>query len=345
MGRKIRKGVKYIIIVLLVVIIIGFIFPTWTKKIEGNNSISELKQIEVNGTKLDLMIRGNNQDAPILLFVHGGPANSEIPYVTKYQDLLEQSFVVVHYDQRGSGKSYHFTEEYNEYCIQDYVEDLAAVTDYLRERFGKEKVILAAHSFGTYISTLTANKYPEKYTAYIGIGQMADIQESEIDSLNFCIKKAKEKGNEKDYKYLQSIREEVESQTRITPRAYVRKYGGTALKIDDTKDLIHGLLFGTEYNFYDILTYVVGALRSQRPLIKQSQEKPLPEVVQELKLPFYFVMGEQDYMTSVSAASHYFSKITCDYEHELIVYPGCAHFPQFEEKEKFYEWMKETFGE
>lgn len=344
MRDKIKKGAKCVIIVFFAVVIIWLIVPTWTEKIDSSDGISELSKIQVNGTKINLMIRGNHVDNPILLFVHGGPANSEIPYVTKYQDLLEQSFIVVHYDQRESGKSYHFMEDYGDLCIQDHIEDLAAVTDYLRERFRKEKVILVGHSFGTYIATITASQYAEKYIAYIGIGQLADPLESELDSLNFCIQQAENKGNKKDYEYLQSIREEVESKKIITPRKYVRKYGGAALKIDDTRDLVNGLLFGTEYNLYDVLTYGIGALRSQKPLIKEEQENPLPQIVRELKLPFYFIMGEQDYMTSVSAASHYFTQISCEYEHEMIVYPDCAHFPHFEEKEKFYEWMHKTFG-
>ena len=47
----------------------------------------------------------------------------------------------------------------------------------------------------------------------------------------------------------------------------------------------------------------------------------------------------KDHMTSTKAAEHYFETISCAYEHEIIIYPGCAHFPQFEEKEKFYEWL------
>ena len=100
------------------------------------------------------------------------------------------NFTVVHYDQRASGKSYHFFEDYSNLSTDLLVEDLLAMTDYISERLGKEKVILMGHSSGTYIGMQAAYKAPEKYEAYIGIGQMSDTVESEMDSLNYVIEQA-----------------------------------------------------------------------------------------------------------------------------------------------------------
>lgn len=164
--------------------------PTWTPTITGDNAISELSAIEINGTKLKLMIRGKDKGNPIIIFAHGGPGCSEIPYVRKYQDLLENDFTIIHYDQRASGKSYHFFEDYSNLSAETHVDDLLALTDYVSERFHQEKVILIGHSYGTYIGTQAAAQAPEKFTAYIGIGQIGDQSASELESLNFCISEA-----------------------------------------------------------------------------------------------------------------------------------------------------------
>ena len=87
---KIKKTVKWLVIALLLLLMVGLFRPTWTPKISGENGISELREVEVNKSSLEIMVRGNNRNNPIVLFVHGGPCCSEIPYVTKYQDLLEQ---------------------------------------------------------------------------------------------------------------------------------------------------------------------------------------------------------------------------------------------------------------
>ena len=107
--KKKTVRVKIIVAILIVfTLVIELLSPTWTPKIKGNNSVSELRKVQINGTDIEMMIRGNNKDNPVIIFVHGGPCCSEIPYVRKYQDTLEKSFTIVHYDQRGSGKSYEF---------------------------------------------------------------------------------------------------------------------------------------------------------------------------------------------------------------------------------------------
>ena len=92
---------------------VALVFPTWTSQINRENSISTLEQVEINGSGHEIMIRGKDKNNPVIIFVHGGPGTSEIPYAQKYQKLLEEKFTVVNYDQRGSGKSYHFFEDYS----------------------------------------------------------------------------------------------------------------------------------------------------------------------------------------------------------------------------------------
>jgi hypothetical protein len=47
-------------------------------------------------------------------------------------------------------------------------------------------------------------------------------------------------------------------------------------------------------------------------------------------------------MTSSHAAKDYFDKLKADNK-EFIAFNHSAHYPQFEEKEKFYKWMCDTF--
>lgn len=328
-----------------IILLVGLalIFPTWTPKIDGVNSIGVLEQVQINGTSHELMIRGQDKNNPIVIFVHGGPGVSEIPYVTKYQDLLEKNFTIVHYDQRASGKSYHFGEDYSNLSTDLLVKDLLTLTDYISNRFNQKKVILASHSFGTYIGIQAAQQAPEKYEAYIGIGQMSDTLESELDGLNFTIDQAKLSGNTTDVEYLRGLTEKVQSGDIYTPRDYVRKYGGAARLIDDIADMDNGLLFGPEYNLLDRLRYYRSVSYSQEILIGQAFTKPLPTIVTKLDLPVYFIMGQYDYMTSTKAAKTYFDQIDAN-KKEFITYDQSAHYPQFEEKEKFSKWMEDSFA-
>ncbi|MFJ7972011.1 alpha/beta hydrolase [Psychrobacillus sp. NPDC096389] len=336
-----KKVIKYVGLILIISLVIALFSPTWTQQIKGESSISELEQVEINGSKHEIMIRGNDKDNPVILVVHGGPGTPEIPYVDTYQDTLETSFTVVHYDQRASGKSYHFLEDYSNLSTGLLVEDLLAMTDYISERLGKEKVILMAHSAGTYIGMQAAEIAPEKYEAYIGIGQMSDTVESEINGLNYVIGQAQKEGNTEDVLYLQGLTEQIKNGQMVTPRNYVMKYGGSTRLIENPGDNL-SVLMSSEYNLLDVIRYNYGMSFTQQKLLKDILDNPLPTIVTSLEIPFYFVMGKHDYMTSSNAVKNYFDKIEAN-QKEFISFDQSAHYPQFEEKEKFYEWMVDTF--
>ncbi|MFC3746907.1 alpha/beta fold hydrolase [Paenibacillus sp. GCM10012306] len=341
--RKVKRILLYLGLAILLLVGIGLIFPTWTPAIKGENSISELKQVEINGTGHELMIRGQDKSNPVVIFVHGGPGVSEIPYVTKYQDELEKHFTIVHYDQRATGKSYHFGEDYSNLTSDLLVKDLLVLTDYISDRLDKKKVILMGHSFGTYIATQAVQQAPEKYEAYIGIGQMADTVESELDALNYMIDQAKSSGNTTDVQHLQGLTDKIQSGEQLAPRDYLRKYGGAARLIDEATDIRDGFLFGPEYNLLDIIRFYRGLFYSQDTLLKPAMDKPLPSLVTKLNLPVYFIMGKYDYMTSADSAHKYMEKLEAP-QKELIIYDQSAHYPQFEEKAKFSQWMTDTFA-
>ncbi|KQO10693.1 alpha/beta fold hydrolase [Paenibacillus sp. Leaf72] len=281
--KTVLKPALMISTILIALILLALFFPTWTPRIKGENSISVLEHVDLNGTKQEIMIRGNDRNNPVILNVHGGPGASEIPFAKKMQDLLETKFTIVNYDQRASGKSYHFSEDYSNLSSDLLVKDLLAVTDYIAKRLGKEKIILIGHSYGTYLATQAASRAPEKYEAYIGIGQMGDTVESEIDALHYVLEQAGQEGNAEDAAQLQQLQEAIENGDALTPRDYVNKYGGASR-----------------------LT----------------------------KIP--------DAMTSSQAARHYFDSIEAEHK-EFLPYAESAHYPQYEEKERFVKWMSDTF--
>src|ERR1700761_9639431 len=70
------------------------------------DSIYSLEQINLGGVLQTILITGKDRSKPILLFVHGGPAFSEIALVRKYDRQLDKYFIVVNWDQRGTNLSY-----------------------------------------------------------------------------------------------------------------------------------------------------------------------------------------------------------------------------------------------
>lgn len=348
--KKSKKKIIIKIIIFILILVVLFLLvecfkPTWTPKIKGDNSISELREVEINGTSLEVMIRGCDKSNPVIIFVHGGPCCSEIPYARKYQDLLEKNFTVVRYDQRGSGKSYHFGIDYSKVNAETHVEDLLALTKYIEEYLGKDKIILIGHSYGTYIATIAAKQSPELYTAYVGIGQMSDTAKSELDGLHSCMEAAKLAGNNDDYDYLKGLEDKIAKGEGFTPRQYVHKYGGDARKIDAEADTIKGCWFGKEYSLLDMIRSEISSSKYQEGLVMEALNNPVTQIVDTIEIPVYFVMGKYDCETSPNAAESYLNSLKGIGEKKMIIFEESAHYPQFEEEDKFYQWMCETFLE
>lgn len=85
----------------------------------------------------------------------------------------------------------------------------------------------------------------------------------------------------------------------MAPRGYVGKYGGATRLINMSDG---DILLSREYNLLDFIRYNNGVAKTQAQLVKEIFDKPLPMIVTKLELPFYFVMGKYDAMTSYNAA-------------------------------------------
>ena len=69
-------------------------------------SIAELRQVTLGGVDQWVEIRARSADDPVLLYLPGGPGQSDLGLGRALLRDLEQHFVVVIWDGRGIGKSY-----------------------------------------------------------------------------------------------------------------------------------------------------------------------------------------------------------------------------------------------
>ena len=79
--------------------------------------------------------------------------------------------------------------------LEQMISDTLAVTNYLRNRFGQEKITLMGHSGGTFIGIQVAARAPELYQAYIGVAQMSYQLKSERLAYEYMLQQFRENGN------------------------------------------------------------------------------------------------------------------------------------------------------
>jgi pimeloyl-ACP methyl ester carboxylesterase len=122
------------------------------RKIVSPDGIDEMVKVRIGGIDQWLSIRGKDRRNPILLFLHGGPASPAMPEAYTFQTPWEDYFTVVQWDQRGAGKTYAANSEQamvSRMTIEGMTDDAAQVTEYLRQHYGKQKIFLLGHSWGT----------------------------------------------------------------------------------------------------------------------------------------------------------------------------------------------------
>ena len=98
-------GIACLLGVLVIAVGVLALLPPRTRAIRGEESIAEIRSVELGGFQQAVLLRGNDRRNPILLYVHGGPGGGQLPLARHYSQKLEKYFLVVHWDQRGAGAS------------------------------------------------------------------------------------------------------------------------------------------------------------------------------------------------------------------------------------------------
>ncbi|MEV0644075.1 alpha/beta hydrolase [Phytomonospora sp. NPDC050363] len=116
---------------------------------------------EVNGTRLFADVRGAD-DAPPLLYVHGGPGMSAFDFMHVQGDRLAGTSRVIGVDQRGLLRSDPLTVG-TELSAELVIADFEA----LRETLGYRRWAILGHSFGGWLATAYAHRHPESVSAVV----------------------------------------------------------------------------------------------------------------------------------------------------------------------------------
>ena len=138
-------------------------------KIRDAAGIDLFYPLELNGTRQWLRIRGCNADNPILLYLHGGPGGSSIPMSSGLREW-ERQFTVVHWEQRGTGKSFSGALDPATMTLPQLVDDTHAVIRHLLEKFSKPKLGLLGHSWGSFLGIHALLRSTDLIGVYVGTG-------------------------------------------------------------------------------------------------------------------------------------------------------------------------------
>jgi len=313
------------------------------------NSISEKLWIDVDNTKLGLIIKSVNPENPILLLLGGGPGIPENLLEIYSPSNLEKYFTVCYINYRGTGLSFDKNLKKEDLTSETYFNDCIIVVNYLRQRFNKEKIYLMGHSFGTYMGLNIVYSHPELFMAYIGMSMITDQSLSEQYSYQYMCKTYKELGNDKKLKELEKYSTVFETNKGIDfndplTLEYFNNYRDKdmhELGVGTTrtmKSVITGIFFRSflmsEFSLMErINIWRAKIFTNGAPVISDAFNFNAFETVKELKIPFYVFAGKYDYTTVYDLQRKYFDKVKAP-EKNFYTFENSAHSPLFEENEK-----------
>jgi pimeloyl-ACP methyl ester carboxylesterase len=265
-------------------------------------------------------------------------------------DALAADFVVVNWDQRGTGGSYAAIDPTSELTLDRLVADTIELSDYLRDRFDEERIYLAGLSWGSTLGVLAVQRAPDRYEAFIGNGQMVSQRETDRRLWDDMLALADRTGDA-------DLRARMEAYGRPPyadiPYAYAFVMGYyEALELPYTPSAAYlargeasGLdpfgLLGSEYDLVAKANVLRGLLDMFTVLYPQLQEIDFRTDVPRLEVPFYLVDGTAELAARRDLALEWFERLDAPIK-RILSLDGAAHAPALEQYEAFHRFLLET---
>lgn len=315
-------------------------------------SIATMEHVTLGGVNQWLVIRGNNVQNPVLLFLSGGPGGSELGRVRRFNQPLEERFVVVVWEQRGCGKSYDAINPKSALTVDQYVADIVELSDMLRTRFHADKIYLLGHSWGSIIGVRAVQQRPDLFYAYIGTGQMVNVRETDQIIYRMLLDHAQRNGNTQFTQQLTALGEPP--YTGSNPIMQYREVLGREYGIFEEPYItseqykreggLAGQTFIPEYGWLDRVNFMRGAMDTFNAVYPQLQDFDFRRDALHFDVPVYFFLGRHDVNATYWLAADYFTKLQAPHK-RIEFFENSGHGNLWQEPDKFHALMRQVVAE
>lgn len=290
-----------------------------TPPIAGADSIAVMEKVNLGGTEQWITIRGKDVNKPVLLYLGiGGPGAGGFPATAMNLKPLEDHFVVVNWDQRGTGKSYH-AAPISTLRVDQFVSDAHELSQMLCKRFNRDKIYVMGLSWGTILGTKLVKQHPENFYAYVGTGQMVNTTENDRIGYRLALKLVSERG---DKDLVNKLRRNGEPPYTGEGMAFkYAAYNNVLFDYMGSASLEMVLLvapqFAREYGLVDKVNFARGLVESFTVVYPQLQDLDFTTQAAKVDVPMYFVVGRKDVNAVASLVERYYDILQAPYK-ELI---------------------------
>ena len=271
----------------------------------------------------------------ILIYIHGGPGAVEMPIAWGFQRPWEDFFTVVQWDQRGAGRSFPLNDPAAlapTLTVERYRDDTIELIELLRRKYGKHKVFLLGHSWGSIVGLSVAARRPDLLYAYIGMGQYIDPQASEQASYAWTLDQARKDGNTQAVHELEALQPypgAFESDRIDGERKWAVHYGGLFAGHSDGDFYFHMARVSPEYTPADRQAWGDGSaytIKRVEPLVGRVSFDDLTR----LDCPVFMFEGRHDELVPPAITAAWLDRLAAP-KKAVVWFENSSHMMMVEE--------------
>jgi pimeloyl-ACP methyl ester carboxylesterase/membrane protease YdiL (CAAX protease family) len=330
----------------VVAVIEGWVRPGHTKPFRGPdgkvllNSVAEAKYVHLGGIDQWVVIRGENITNPALIVLHGGPGMSEMGFFRHFNAPVERHFTVVHWDQRGTGKSFDRSISKSSMTLEQFVADLDELVEIVRRRLGQHKVAILGHSWGSALGAIYAARFPEKVSVYVGAAQIGDCAAGESLSYAYGLAEAERRQDKQALKKLRAIGPPpYPAKSVFVERSVVSRLDGQ-MRLGIIWKAGRALFGRPESSIFDLANLLRGFGFTLDAMWPEVSTLNLLELVPVLKMPVVIFVGRRDHWVPPETSVAYFNALTAPSK-KLVWFDQSGHEAFVDEPDKFNTTMVE----
>jgi pimeloyl-ACP methyl ester carboxylesterase len=300
-------------------------------------------RLPIGGHEQVLLVRARDVTDPVVLHLAGGPGGTDIGAM-RHDSALEQDFVVVTWDQRGTGKSYASLDPVDTLTLERMVTDTIEVTEYLRERFDTERILLTGNSWGTLLGVLAVQARPDLYHAWVGTGQMVSPRATDVMFWEDTRAWAERTGDEALADRLRANGPPPYADVLRYEDALSHEHDWNPYPEFDNDLEMPANLFVPEYDLMDRVNGLRAFLDTFATLYPQIQGLDLRIHAPRLEVPVYIATGAHEARGRAVLAAEWFAMLEAPTK-TWVDFERSGHRPSFEEPAAFADLMRRVRDE
>ncbi|WP_199242856.1 alpha/beta hydrolase [Vitiosangium sp. GDMCC 1.1324] len=311
------------------------------RKIVAPEGLERTEKLRIGGIDQWVSVRSRDLRNPVLLVLHGGPGWVAMPTSWYFAHGWDEFFTVIQWDQRGAGKTYVANDPATvapTLTVERMHADAEELVKWARKTFGKEKIFVLGHSWGSILGLTLAERHPEWLHAYIGVAQGIDARESERRGWAWTMEQARAAKNEEAIRDLDSIapyavgEKPLPVKDILLQRRWLNFFGGAAYRRPDASFEGAAVNLSPDYTDEEVRQVWTAQELSVERLLSAVLTADLQHV-KRLKTQLILFLGRHDYNLSATVAAEWFASVKAPSK-QLVWFEQSAHELMAEEPGK-----------